>query len=121
MTARSQYISTVGQRTDLPRLAQEEGMHFPCRRCKLPPTEEMLHAGHAHLGPVLQAVAVDPYQLDQAIATLRAYSLVHRDVSYKFLRIHRLMQAILRDGLPADEQKVWLERVTRALNQVFPT
>jgi transcriptional regulator with XRE-family HTH domain/tetratricopeptide (TPR) repeat protein len=82
--------------------------------------EEILTEGQAHLGPVLQAMAADPYRLDEAIGTLRAYSLLQREVQQKLLTMHRLVQAVLRDRLSGEEQQLWVERLIRALHEVFP-
>ena len=38
----------------------------------------------------------------------------------KTLTIHRLVQAVLRDGMDEDTQRQWAERAVRAVNRVFP-
>src|SRR5260370_20065606 len=60
---------------------------------------EMIAQGASHLGPALEPVASDPYELNQAIEVLRAYSLIQRDPSTGALSIHRLVQAVLRDAM----------------------
>ena len=82
--------------------------------------EELFTAGVAHLGTGLQQMRRDPLAFDEAIRVLLAYSLIHRDPTTATLSIHRLVQAILIDALPAKTKKLWRERVIRALNQVFP-
>ncbi|HEX3641068.1 MAG TPA: tetratricopeptide repeat protein, partial [Ktedonobacteraceae bacterium] len=81
---------------------------------------EMIAQGAPHLGTVLEPVASDPYKLNQAIQVLRAYSLVQRDPSTGALSIHRLVQAVLRDTILAEEAKLWIERTVRAVNATFP-
>src|SRR5947209_911601 len=82
--------------------------------------EEMITLGAAELGPALGAVASDPLQLDTIIELLLRYSLIRRSPEVKSLSIHRLVQAVLRDGMERDAQCVWAERATRAVNHAFP-
>src|SRR6266571_2645464 len=82
--------------------------------------EEMITQGAPHLGPLLEPVARDLYEFNQAIEVLRAYSLVQRDPSTGALSIHRLVQAVLRDALPAEEAQLWAERTVCAVNAAFP-
>jgi tetratricopeptide (TPR) repeat protein len=81
--------------------------------------EEMLIAGALELGPVLAPVASDAFLLDQAIATLRAYSLLARDPYTRTLTVHRLVQVVLRDSLPTETQRQWMQRVVLAVNAAF--
>ena len=83
--------------------------------------EEIFTEGAPELGPVLQPVAADPMRLDETIAELLRYSLVHRDSDAKALSIHRLVQAVLRDGMGEDVQRQWAERAVKAVNRTFPT
>jgi hypothetical protein len=78
---------------------------------------EMIAQGASHLGPILEPVASDPYELDQAIEVLRAYSLVQRDPT---LSIHRLVQAVLRDAMGDEETKMWAERAVLAVSEACP-
>lgn len=82
--------------------------------------EEIITAGAEHLGPLLQTIAHDPIALNKAIAALGAYSLIRRDPAEKTLSIHRLVQAVLRDAMSEDEEKLWAERTVHAVNAVFP-
>jgi tetratricopeptide (TPR) repeat protein len=82
--------------------------------------EEMLRQGADTLSPKLSAVVADGYLLDLAIETLRAYSLIARDVQAKALAMHRLVQTVLRDALPTEEQKQWMLQVVALVNQAFP-
>jgi tetratricopeptide (TPR) repeat protein len=72
------------------------------------------------LGPILQPVAADIFQLNQAIEALRAYSLVRRDPRGKVLSIHRLVQAVLQDKMEEAEQQCWAERAVLAISAAFP-
>ena len=82
--------------------------------------QELLIAGAKELGDVLAPVVADTYLLDMAIATLRAYSLITRDPRTRTLSIHRLVQAVLRDSMPAEIQQQWMQRVVHAVEAAFP-
>ncbi len=82
--------------------------------------EEIITAGAGELTPELHAVATEPYLLDDAIATLRKFSLLHRDPEARILTIHRLVHVVLKDSMDAEMQRQWAERAVRAVNQAFP-
>lgn len=62
----------------------------------------------------------DLYQLDQAIAVLRTFSLVQRHTATHTLSIHRLVQAVVQDEMSEQERALWLTRVIAALDAIFP-
>jgi tetratricopeptide (TPR) repeat protein len=82
--------------------------------------EEIITAGAEHLGALLHLVARDPLALNQAIAVLRAYSLVHRDVATKTLNVHRLVQAVLMDRMDAETHRLLAQRTVLAVSEAFP-
>ncbi len=82
--------------------------------------EEIITQGTDDLGPVLERVACDPLKLNEAIEVVRRYSLLRRNGEANTLSMHRLVQAVLKDGMNARTQKVWAERVVRAVNAAFP-
>jgi tetratricopeptide (TPR) repeat protein len=82
--------------------------------------EEILMEGGEELGPVLAPVATDAYLLNKAIETVRAYSLVKRDPMTKTLAMHRLLQEVVRMGLPLQEHETWMCRAIQAVNAAFP-
>ena len=82
--------------------------------------EEIITKGASELGPVLQPVAEEPIQLNKAIGELLKYSLVRRDSNTKTLTIHRLVQAVLKDGMSEGEQRQWAERAVLVVNLAFP-
>ena len=82
--------------------------------------EELFLEGAAHLGQTLAQLAIDPCQLDQAIAALRSLSLVQRQPETRTLCLHRLVQAVVRDRMSEDEHMVWMKRVGAALAAIFP-
>lgn len=82
--------------------------------------EEMLVQGADILPATLSAIVADGYLLDQAIEALRAYSLVTRDAPTRSLAVHRLVQTVVRDALPTEEQRQWMQRAVAVVNQAFP-
>ncbi|HZO75693.1 MAG TPA: FxSxx-COOH system tetratricopeptide repeat protein [Ktedonobacteraceae bacterium] len=82
--------------------------------------EEILTEGASLLGLVLSPVAADTFLLNQAMESLRAYSLIRRDPEGKLLSIHRLVQAVLQDQQDPAERRIWTERAVQAVNAAFP-
>jgi len=82
--------------------------------------EEMLIAGASHLGEHLHSLSEDSGALDEAIGILRAYSLIQREREENTLRVHRLVQAVLRDGMDRPTQHEWVARVVGAVDAAFP-
>src|SRR5206468_2892810 len=72
------------------------------------------------LGPILAPVVADPFLLNEAIESLRAYSLIARDPQARTLSVHRLVQAVLRDHLPAEAQQQWQQRAVHAVVAAYP-
>lgn len=81
--------------------------------------EELFIDGKQELGQTLATVA-EASVLDGAISDLRRFSLLKRDPDEKILVIHRLVQAVIRDGMDKDTQRLWAERAIRAVNCCFP-
>lgn len=82
--------------------------------------EEIITLGAEELGPELGAAAQDPLLLDNIIELLLRYSLIRRTHEVKSLSIHRLVQAVLKDGMSRDMQRLWAERAIRTVNRAFP-
>ncbi len=82
--------------------------------------EEIISLGAAELGPSLSAVASDSLELDAIIELLLRYSLIRRTPEEKSLSIHRLVQAVLKDGLDKDAQRLEAEKAIRTINHAFP-
>ncbi len=68
----------------------------------------------------LDEAEIESYRLDAAIAALRRFALVRRLPAHKMLVMHRLVQAVLRDRMAPEEQRLWAERAVQAVNRVFP-
>lgn len=82
--------------------------------------EEVLREGASELGSVLGVVASDELALNHAISEILRYSLVRRDPSAATLEIHRLVQAVLKQELDENTQRLWAERAVRAVDHTFP-
>jgi tetratricopeptide (TPR) repeat protein len=82
--------------------------------------EAMLMEGSEEVGPVLGPVVADTFLLNEAIQTLRRYSLIKRDPEARLLNVHRLVQVVLKDGLNEQTRRQWAERTVRAVNAAFP-
>ncbi len=82
--------------------------------------EELFLEGGRHLGPTLAAACADALSWNKLLASVSAYSLLKRQPEEKTLSMHRLVQAVLQDGMEETERKMWLERVIVALNRIFP-
>jgi tetratricopeptide (TPR) repeat protein len=79
---------------------------------------ELLSAGAEHLPEPLAATAADRLAMNRAIKALRQYSLI--GTSGESLSVHRLVQAVVRDRLREDEEKLWTETAVRLLSAAFP-
>jgi tetratricopeptide (TPR) repeat protein len=82
--------------------------------------EEMFSKGAPELGSVLGPVGSDAFALNSAISKILKYSLLRRDPNVRTLEIHRLMQAVLKQGMDENTQRLWAERAVRAVNCAFP-
>lgn len=82
--------------------------------------EELFREGSAFLPAALQQASIDELALNDAIEELRIFSLVQRNPDSKLLRVHRLMQAVLKDAMEDGAQRLWAERVVRVVNATFP-
>ncbi|HJT57889.1 MAG TPA: FxSxx-COOH system tetratricopeptide repeat protein [Ktedonobacteraceae bacterium] len=82
--------------------------------------EELIVAGASELGPQLEPIADDETLLNEAIGTLRRYSLVHRNIDKHLLAIHRLVQTVLKTSMAEEVKRQWVERAVRAIHEAFP-
>lgn len=82
--------------------------------------EDLFREGAEELPPALQEAARNGFRWNEVLAALRRFSLIERQGETQMLSVHRLVQAVLRDELPADEQRARAERVARLVNRAFP-
>lgn len=80
----------------------------------------MIVEGASELGAVLQPIAEDEFDLNEAIGELHKYSLVKRDPEARMLNLHRLVQVVVKDGMDREEQRKWAERTVQMVNRAFP-
>lgn len=81
---------------------------------------EILTKGAAQLSPILQSMARNTIQRDEALETLLASSLIHYDGEDHLITIHRLIQAIFQARCEEAERRLWRERVVLAIDIAFP-
>ncbi len=78
----------------------------------------ILQAGAGELPLPLAAALIDDIETDRTVAALRRYSLVERHGDG--LRAHRIVQAVIRQSLSAEEYNAWLAAAVRILRPYFP-
>ena len=67
---------------------------------------------------VLQTALADDLDCDEMLALLQRYSLL--EVTPDTLAIHRLVQAVIRDRLDEEHQKLWAGAAVQLVNAAFP-
>jgi tetratricopeptide (TPR) repeat protein/transcriptional regulator with XRE-family HTH domain len=82
--------------------------------------DEIIMSSPTELDDVLDAVTSDRLLLNAAIELLLRYSLIRRNPKALTLSIHRLVQAVLKDSMDKDTQRMWAVRAIRAVNEAFP-
>lgn len=85
---------------------------------------EIITLGAKKLGAALSSaladVEADPLVLNEVLEPLTQFSLIQCDFNTRTYNIHRLVQAVLKDGMDKDTQCMWAERIVRAVNRAFP-
>ncbi len=85
---------------------------------------ELLVLGRVQLGEeiglALVDVADDPVLLEELLEPLGRYSLIRVEPAQRAYSLHRMVQAVVRDGLDAAARGAWVERLVAALGQAFP-
>jgi hypothetical protein len=82
--------------------------------------EEILTAGASHLGDILAPVVTNPLLLDLTCKEVLSFSLLQREADARTLTIPRLVQAVLRDNLPAETQLRWMRSAVHAVDAAYP-
>lgn len=83
-------------------------------------SEELLRDGSAALESDLAVILRDPWELNNVIREATKLSLLRRDAKSRGLRMHRLLQVVLRDSMAPGEQLLRKQQAVRLLDQVFP-
>ena len=85
---------------------------------------EFLATGAPELGNLLAAaladVQEDPVVLDETLAPLTQFSLIHRQIETRSYSVHRLVQAVIRAEMDLETQRLWAGHAVRAVNRAFP-
>ncbi len=66
----------------------------------------------------LRTATTDQIRLDRAIGELRRYAILDRQGDE--LRVHRLVQAVVRESLPNDLRQQWTGAAVRVVSAAFP-
>ena len=82
--------------------------------------EDLITQGTQKLEPVQETLVVDELAINTALGVLLRYSLIRRNPEKRELSIHRLVAAVIKDGMNYEQQRQWAERALQATNQVFP-
>ncbi|HLZ57550.1 MAG TPA: helix-turn-helix domain-containing protein [Ktedonosporobacter sp.] len=83
--------------------------------------ESMIIEGASRLGPALQSIAAERLEWERAIGELRKYSLVKRDAKKRLLTMHRLVQAVIKDGMDKKTSGSGQNRLCSSSMQHFHT
>src|SRR5579859_3196231 len=81
--------------------------------------ERLLTQGASLLTPSLRAAASSPWRWNDLLSDLLAYSLLRRHPQTRTIMFHRLIQMVLKEGLPEAAQKEWACRVVLLMDQAF--
>ena len=80
--------------------------------------DELLLNGAKELA-LAQDIISDPLLFDEAIATLRRFSLIRRNRDNHTITIHCLVQTVLKEMMSETERYQWAERITRTVDRVL--
>ena len=85
---------------------------------------EILVKGAPHLGETLAAALANAPNnargLNKLLTLLTRYSLIRRNIESRTYDIHRLVQAVIRDGMDELTRGLWAERTVRAVDEATP-
>src|SRR5262249_6966314 len=82
--------------------------------------EEIFTKGASVLGKNLGAAAKNKLSFVRMIGEAVRFSLLDRDAANQTLQMHRLVQIVIKAGMPKAEQRKWAERTIRATDEAFP-
>ncbi|MBZ5525851.1 MAG: tetratricopeptide repeat protein [Acidobacteriia bacterium] len=85
---------------------------------------EILEKGGKELGEPLKARLAEaiekPVILDELLQPLVDYSLVRRNPDTNSYSMHPLVQEVMREGISAEQDRVWADHVVRVVHAAFP-
>jgi tetratricopeptide (TPR) repeat protein len=82
--------------------------------------EEIFREGAAEFDGALAEAAGDELKWNEAMGAAGKFSLVKRQAEEKLLSVHRMVQAVVKEGMSEEERKRRAEQVVRAVEAVFP-
>lgn len=82
--------------------------------------EEVFIDGAEELGDRLSPLANQPLRLLQLITEAGRFSLIDRNPTTQTIRMHRLVQEVLKAELDETAHRLWAGRTIRAVNAAFP-
>ena len=82
--------------------------------------EELLIRGAVELDESTRVAMMDALKFNEVLEVLRTYSLVRRNGKTHMLSIHRLVQAVLKESMDQETQRLWAERTVCVVNSAFP-
>ncbi len=83
--------------------------------------EEIFLKGWKEWGSSFRDLANESISLNRLMTPLLCYSLLERNSQQKTLRIHSLVQAVLKDAMNQEEQHLWVKRTVAAVDYIFPS
>ncbi len=85
---------------------------------------EVLIEGSEDLGTslsqALHNAGEDRLVLDELLEVLSRFSLLERDVEAGTFDVHRMVQAVVRDAIDEEDERLWVERSVKALDRAYP-
>jgi tetratricopeptide (TPR) repeat protein len=85
---------------------------------------DFIRLGASHFGEILSQELIKtsehPFLLNEYLEPLAQRSLITHNAGNKTYRIHRMVQEVIRSELSLSEQRMWGERVARAIYSVLP-
>lgn len=82
--------------------------------------EELFRQGASHLGAQLEAIGRDELEWNQVMSIACSYSLLQRQPEEQTLSMHRLVRAVLLDGMTEEQRRRWTRRAVDALDAMLP-
>jgi len=83
--------------------------------------EELLDEGTSALGNSFGFASADELSRNEMIRHARRFALLDRDRDDRTLTVHRLVQEVVREGMPTAEQSLWAGRAISVIDFSFPT
>ncbi len=81
--------------------------------------EDLFLRGAPSISPLLRPLANSIEALNQALIPLLNYSLIRRNATDRWLSVHRLVQAVIRDSMDDAERRQWEERAVVTMAVAF--